>query len=150
MDQLDNYIPFLLLPLIFIGVRKMLIKKKEYHRLKKWTLYIGMAAWFITEIVRSFIRPYVYANDIQDYFFSDTIGNSFGTMTAVFMILTLVGKSNKKDFWLILMIVVGLIGYEFTSIGSGFDQNDVFATLIFGIISALTFHLLLQSHLRKK
>ncbi|NNF34105.1 MAG: hypothetical protein HKN68_08355 [Saprospiraceae bacterium] len=144
MGEFDNYIPFILLPLVFWGVRRMLIRKNDYSDLKKWTLGLGLMAWFITEMVRSFIRPYVYQNDIFDFYVSDTIGNSTGTMTAIFMILTLVGKGHEKDFWLILMVVIGLIGYEFMSLASGFDIYDIYATLIFGLISFGWYFLLLQ------
>lgn len=149
MGQLENYIPFIILPLIFWGVRRMLIRKGDYTELKKWSLGIGLVAWFITEMVRSFIRPYIYENDIYDFYISDTIGNSTGTMTAIFMILTLVGKGVKKDFWLILMVTVGLMGYECMSLGSGFDINDIYATIIFGIISFGWYFLLLQKQIKK-
>ena len=146
MGLLDDYIPFILLPLVYWGVKRLLIRRNKYSKLKKWTLGIGLASWFITEMVRSFIRPYVYQNNINDFFISDTIGNSTGTITAIFMILTLVGKSNKKDYRLILMIVIGLIGYESMSLASGFDLRDVYATIIFGIISFGWYYLLLQKH----
>lgn len=95
-------------------------------------------------MVRSFYRPYVQKNVVFDYYFSDTIGNSFGTITAIFMVLTLSGKGTKKDFKIIGIIILGLIGYEFLNIASRFDYRDVIATLIFGTFSFIFYNYLLK------
>ncbi len=139
MNDLSDFLPFVILPLMAWGVIRMLKKKNEFTPLKKLTLGIGLVAFFITEMVRSFWRPYVYKHDIFDYYFSDTIGNSFGTITAIFMLLSLVGKGKLNDWKLIVLIIFGLIIYEFLGYPSRFDINDVVATLIFGICSLMAY-----------
>jgi SAM-dependent MidA family methyltransferase len=145
---MDRYIPFILLPFIYWGVLHFLKKKNGLTALKKRTLFIAMSAYFITEMARSFYRPYIYSNGIDDFLIADTIGNSFGTMTAIFMILTLSGKSTHKDWNIVIMIIVGLLFYELLNLTgkTAIDTNDMFATLIFGSISALIYFFLLKKY----
>lgn len=127
------------------GVSHYLKKENDFNALKKITLSIGLIAFFVTEMTRSFWRPFVYKNEIFDYYFSDTIGNSFGTITAIFMLLTMVGKGNKQDWKLILLVIIGLIVYEYMGYPSKFDFNDVITTIIFGIISLFSCLTLLKN-----
>jgi hypothetical protein len=144
---MDNYIPFVLIPFIGWGVRHHLLAKNDYSRLKKVTLGIGIAAYFLTEMARSFYRPYIYANDINDWVVADTIGNSLGTVTAVFMILTLAGRGTSWDWRLVGMVIIGLVGYEALNLTGNhrFDLNDVLATLLFGGISILVYSQILKN-----
>ena len=123
------------------GVRRYLIKRGGYTTLKKITLAIGASAFFLTEMARSFYRPWIYANDIDDWVVADTIGNSLGTVTAVFMILTMSGRGTSWDWRLVGIVIAGLIGYETLNLFGDhpFDQNDVIATLIFGLISIVVY-----------
>jgi len=123
------------------GVRRYLIGRGDYTALKKITLGIGASAFFLTEMARSFYRPYIYANDIDDWVVADTIGNSLGTIAAVFMILTMSGRGTTWDWRLVAMVIAGLIGYELLNFASDhpFDVNDVVATLIFGGISVVVY-----------
>lgn len=145
---MDNYVPFVLIPLIGWGVRRYLISHRDYTALKKLTLGIGISAYFVTEIARSFYRPYVYANDINDWAIADTIGNSFGTVTAIFMILTMSGRGTNWDWRLVGMVMAGLIGYELLNLAGehSFDVNDVLATLVFGAASAFAYSRILDKH----
>lgn len=145
---MDNYIPFILIPFIYWGVLYYLKKKDNLTPLKKITLFIGIAAFSITELGRSFYRPYIYANKIDDYFIADTIGNSFGTVTAIFMILTLSGKGTKKDWSIVFIIIAGLLVYELLNLTgkTSVDINDLIATIVFGIISVLIYYFLLRKY----
>ena len=138
---MQNYIPFFLIPFIGWGVRRFLISRDDYTTLKKITLGIGISAYFITEMARSFYRPYVYANNIDDWVIADTIGNSLGTVTAIFMILTMSGKGTSWDWRLVGMVIAGLIGYEVLNLPGhrSFDVNDVIATIVFGSVSILVY-----------
>ncbi len=138
---MQNYVPFFLIPFIGWGVRRFLISRDDYTALKKMTLGIGISAYFITEMARSFYRPFVYANEIDDWVIADTIGNSFGTITAIFMILTMSGRGTSWDWRLVGMVIVGLIGYEVLNLPGhdAFDVNDVIATLLFGSVSVLVY-----------
>lgn len=59
----------------------------HYTKLKKTTLTIGASAFLLTEIARSFYRPYIYANDITYWVVADTIGNSLGTVDVIVTIM---------------------------------------------------------------
>ena len=145
---MDNYIPFVLLPFIYWGVLHHLKKKDNLTSLKKITLFIGITAFSITELGRSFYRPYIYANKIDDYFIADTIGNSFGTITAVFMVLTLSGKGTNKDWSIVFIVIVGLLFYELLNLAgkTSVDINDMLVTVVFGIISVLIYFFLLRKY----
>lgn len=145
---MDNYIPFILIPFIYWGVLHYLKKNNNFTSLNKSTLFIAIIAFSITELGRSFYRPYIYENKIADYFIADTIGNSFGTMTAIFMILTLSGKGTNKDWILVLIIIAGLLVYELLNLTgkTAIDINDMIATVIFGTISALIYLFLLRKY----
>ena len=123
------------------GVRRYLISRSGYTKLKKATLTIGASAFFLTEMARSFYRPYIYANDINDWVVADAIGNSLGTVTAVFMILTMSGRGTSWDWRLVALVIAGLIGYEILNfIGNHpFDVNDVIATIVFGSLSIIVY-----------
>lgn len=146
-----DYVPFVLIPFIGWGVWRYLKKKNDLTPLKKRTFAWGIGAYFLTETARSFYRPFIYANDIQDYFIADTIGNSLGTVTAIFMILTLAGSGTRRDWTLVGVILAGLVGYECLNLleDHPFDGNDVIATLIFGAFSALLYAHLLHRYGRQ-
>lgn len=145
---MSNFVPFLLIPFIGWGVRRHLIQRGDYSPLKKATLAIGISAYFLTEMGRSFYRPYVYANELDDWVVADTIGNSLGTVTAIFMILTMAGRGTRWDWRLVGVVVIGLIGYETLNLTGDhpFDFNDVAATLIFGGLSSLAYRRILAVH----
>jgi hypothetical protein len=144
----QNYIPFFLIPFIAWGVRRYLIAHDDYTPLKKITFSIGISAYFLTEMARSFYRPYIYANEINDWVIADTIGNSLGTVTAVFMILTMSGRGSSWDWRLVGVVLVGLIGYEGLNLAGNhsFDLNDVLATVIFGGISIFVYARILAKY----
>ena len=146
MNYMDNYIPFILIPLVSWGVWHHLKRKNDLTSLKKTTLLIALLAYSLTEFGRSFYRPYIYTNHIHDYYIADTIGNSFGTMTAIFMIITLSGKGTNKDWYLFLIIIPGLLVYEFLNLTgkTAVDVNDMIATVIFGLISAILYFIILK------
>lgn len=99
----------------------------------------------ITEIGRKIYRPYIYANDIFDYWIADTIGNLTGTIAIVFFDLTFVNPAHKAGRIFLAIITLGLIVYEFAqyfSPKSVLDWKDMIATLIGGLISLGIYDLL--------
>ena len=152
MFEIDSrFIPFILLPFVGWGITWWLRRKNEYTTLKKCTLKIGLIAFFLTEIARSFYRPYIYQNHLFDYYISDTIGNSLGTVTIIFMILTISGKGTRDDWKMIVLSTAGLIGYEMINLLTDypFDYRDVVATLLFGSLSFLLYFHLLKTYQKK-
>lgn len=148
---MHDFVPFFLIPFIGWGVRRYLIARNDYSTLKKITLGIGISAYFLTEMGRSFYRPYIYANHINDWVIADTMGNSFGTVTAVFMILTMSGRGTPWDWRLVGIVLSGLVGYEILTAGKHhpIDLNDVVATLVFGGFSALVYVWILARYGKK-
>ena len=129
-----------------VGTYYYLKKTGRFNHLRKRTLLISVFAFTLTEIGRSFYRPFIYANKVNDFFIADTIGNSLGTITAIFFLLTIVGKENSKDFYLIFTVTVGLILYEGSNILFNYqvDINDIISTILFGFVSALIYWRLLK------
>lgn len=148
---MDNYIPFILIPFVCWGVLHYLKKNNKFTSLTKRTLFIAITAYAITELGRSFYRPYIYKNNINDFFIADTIGNSFGTMTAIFVILTMSGKGTNKDWNIVFIIIAGLIAYELLNLTgkTAVDINDMIATIVFGTISVLIYFFLLKKYGKK-
>lgn len=99
-------------------------------------------AFIITEIGRNVYRPYIYANDIFDFWIADTIGNFTGTIAIIFFDLTIINISPEKiknGKWFILLITIGLIAYELVQYilpgRNTCDWRDIIATIIAGTIS---------------
>ena len=145
-ELLKELVPFIFIPILGWVTLYYLKKSGKINLLRKTTLLIALIAFLLTELGRSFYRPFIYANNINDYFIADTIGNSLGTATAIFFILTISGKGNSKDFILILIIVLGLLLYEASNLLFNYpvDIHDMISTVIFGIISGLLYWRLLK------
>jgi hypothetical protein len=144
----QNFVPFFLIPFIAWGVRHHLLKRGEYTTLKQRTLGVGITAYFLTEMARSFYRPYIYAHGIDDWLIADTIGNSLGTVTAIFMILTMAGRGSARDWWLVGLVLAGLIAYELLNPFSNraLDVHDIYATVVFGALSIGIYAGILERH----
>ncbi len=111
---------------------------------------IGATALVATELGREYYRPFIYSRGIRDYGIADTIGNSLGTITAVFVVLCVSGKNSSTDYRLIAILTLGLCVYELLQgpMGGRIDPNDIFATLISGAICAFLYRLLYGHPLR--
>jgi len=108
-------------------------------------LVMFLISFVIAEIGREIYRPYIYENNIDDFGFADTIGNTFGTIAIIFFIFAIVMQKNfRKEIYFIPALVASLILYEIYQgfiPGYYFDWKDVIATIIAGIISYLIFRL---------
>jgi len=94
--------------------------------------------FFITEIGRKVYRPFIYSNDIFDYWIADTIGNLTGTIVIIFFDFSIVNPKHRLGRILIILITLGLIVYEllqYFSPRSILDWRDMIATIIAGLIS---------------
>jgi hypothetical protein len=145
---MDQYIPFVLLPIIGWGVWRYLNKKNDLTPLKRRTFFLAMISFSITEMGRSFYRPFIYQNNINDFFVADTIGNSFGTLTAIFMVITLSGRGTTRDWKIIVITICGILGCELLNLfgNRSFDVSDFLATMIFGLFSIIIYSHLLQKY----
>ena len=116
------------------------IKTFDLKRLVYFVIFI--LAFLSTEIGRNIYRPYIYSNNINDFGFADSIGNSGGILVQIFFGLTVFNSSYKKGLNLIAFFVVGYIIYEFLQpiLPKGvFDWKDVFGTFIGGTLGMIIF-----------
>lgn len=106
----------------------------------------GFVLFFIaTEVGRGVYRPWVYANHIHDYGIADTIGNSLGTLTQIFFMLSLANATRKESYRIVAGITAGYIFYEIVQpwLPRGtFDMGDINATIGAGIAAAIVVALL--------
>jgi hypothetical protein len=125
----------------------MVEKERIFKITKKRISFFLVFVWMfiVTEIGRKIYRPYIYDNDIFDYWIADTIGNLTGTITIVFFNFTIVNPTHKAGRIFLAIITIGLIVYEFAqyfSPRSVLDWKDMIATLIGGLISLGIYELL--------
>ena len=108
----------------------------DNKRIAFFLIFVFM--FFLTEIGRKIYRPYIYSNDIFDYWIADTIGNLTGTIAIIFFDFTVVNPKHRQGRIFLIIITLGLIVYEllqYFSPRSILDWRDMIATLIAGLIS---------------
>jgi len=119
----------------------MLIDKNRVFMIdaKRVAFFLTFVFMFvITETGRNIYRPYIYSNDIFDYWIADTIGNLTGTIAIIFFDFAGVNPKLKQGRIFLIIITIGLIIYEllqYFSPRSILDWRDIIATLIAGFIS---------------
>ena len=103
-------------------------------------LIVAVLAFFITEAGRYIYRPFIYANEINDYGIADSIGNSGGIIVQIFFMLAILNSPRKKVFRAIGFVTVGYVIYEILQpyLPKGvFDWKDIYGTVIGGVIAFL-------------
>jgi|GEM_PF-780858 len=121
--------------------RLILIDKDRIFRIDSRRiafLVIFLVMFIVTEIGRKIYRPFIYANDIFDFWIADTIGNFTGTIAIVFFDLAGINPDYRQGKTFILIITSGLIVYEllqYFSPKSITDWRDIVATVVAGLIS---------------
>ena len=122
-----------------------IIKQMFTVRFKRIYFIIFMITFVIAEIGRNFYRPYIYQNNINDFGFADSIGNSLGTIAIIFFVFSLVMREGfRKEPYFILALVGWLLLYESAQgllPGYYFDWKDVKATIVAGALSYLIYKL---------
>jgi len=135
---MDTFGPFILLPLICLAIYYILSKQTNFTRKKKVLLLLFAICFFISEAGRSFYRPYIYEMGFFDFYIADTMGSSFGTLTAIFFVLLLQGRDRISDMIYIPIITILVMLYEFLRLPGNtvFDPKDLYAALIVSAIAA--------------
>lgn len=98
-------------------------------------LVIGFGSLILHEFVaKIYYRPYIYSHNINDFHIADTLGNSLGTLVAIYIVIGFFGKDKTRDHFLIKMIIISMIVYELAQplLGKPIDPWDVLATVITG------------------
>jgi len=117
-------------------IEKKRIFTVDKKRIAFFLIFIFM--FFLTEMGRKIYRPYIYSNDIFDYWIADTIGNLTGTIAIIFFDFAGVNPRHKQGRIFLVIITLGLIVYEllqYFSPRSIMDWRDMIATGIAGLIS---------------
>jgi hypothetical protein len=98
---------------------------------------VGLAALALTELGRSYYRPFVRTNALNDFHFADTLGNSFGTITTVFMCLAVFGGGDASDRRFLFIGPVSVFLFELAQplLGKRPDPWDLLATVLAGGVS---------------
>jgi len=109
----------------------------DNKRIAFFLIFVFM--FVFTEIGRKIYRPYIYSNDLFDFWIADTIGNFTGTIAIIFFDFAIVNPKYRQGKIFIIFITFGLIVYEliqFILPGTNTcDWRDIVATLIAGLIS---------------
>ncbi len=103
---------------------------------------IFLISFCLTEIGRYIYRPYIYENNIIDYGIADSMGNSGGIIVQIFFGLFIFNSTKIKGLRLISFFTLGYILYELAQpyLPKGiFDWQDIYGTIIGGLIGLLLF-----------
>ena len=115
---------------------------KKIDALRISYFFIFLLAIGLTELGRYVYRPFIYANNINDFGIADSMGNLGGIIVQIFFGMTILNPTRPKGLRLILLFVGGYILYEFLQpwLPKGtFDWKDVYGTFIGGIIGLLLY-----------
>ncbi|MBA3531903.1 MAG: hypothetical protein H0T73_08290 [Ardenticatenales bacterium] len=92
--------------------------------------------------------PVIHANHIDDWHIADTLGNTLGTVAAIFVTVGLIGRDRTYNHILIKLVTLSLVVVELVALpllGEPLDLPDTVATLLAGGCCALGYYLLDQS-----
>jgi hypothetical protein len=97
-------------------------------------MMIGLSALVLCEVARAYYRPFIYSNGINDFHIADTLGNTFGTVAAVFVFASLLGHNHDQEHFLIFTVSISVLVYELAHplLGKSVDPWDLVATVIAG------------------
>jgi hypothetical protein len=124
------------------------LRKWKFTRYKAINLAIGISSLLIYEFIgRPVYRPYIYSNNINDFHFADTLGNTFGTLTTIFFLVALLSNDSTKGDYLIKLGTLSVVLFELAHplLGKPIDIWDIMATIITGVLSYLIYHSIFTS-----
>lgn len=114
-----------------------------YSKQRMINLLIGLSALVIYEVARVTYRPYIYSRGIYDFHIADTLGNSLGTVTTIFVFVSLLGRDRAQDYFLIRTVTISVLVYEVAHplLGKPIDLWDILATVLAGVFSEILYRL---------
>lgn len=113
-----------------------LIDKWSLTRQQIIDLAIGVSTLILHEFfAKPYYRHFIYSNNIDDFHIADTLGNTLGTITAIFIVVGLMGRNKTKNDFLIKVTTISIILYELAQplLGKPIDPWDIMATVLTGI-----------------
>ena len=111
----------------------------EFSRYRIAYAVLSAAAFLLTEFGRLVYRPYKYRAGFDDFGIADTVGNSLGVITQIFLLLAFMHSSRRQGLHVIAFVTCGYIVYEFLQpiLPRGtFDMKDILAAII-GAVAAV-------------
>lgn len=118
------------------------LKNWKLTRYKAINFAIGLSGLLIYEFIgRPIYRPYIYANDINDFHIADTLGNTFGSIATIFFLIAILSNNTRKGNYLIKLGTFSIVIYEIAHplLGKPIDMWDILATVMTGFISFLIY-----------
>lgn len=114
-----------------------------YSKQRMINLLIGLSALVIYEVARVTYRPYIYSRGIYDFHIADTLGNSLGTVTTIFVFVSLLGRDRAQDYFLIRTVTISVLVYEVAHplLGKPIDLWDIIATVLAAVFSEILYRL---------
>ncbi len=96
---------------------------------------VGLSSVLLYEAARAYYRPFIYSNAINDFHIADTLGNSLGTVAAVFVFTSLLGHDGARDLFLIRTVTISVLVYELAHplLGKSIDIWDMAVTVLAGV-----------------
>lgn len=110
----------------------------RFSRLRVVYVVAFLCAFALTELGRYVYRPHAYRSGLNDFGIADTMGNSLGVVTQIFLLLAVMHSNWRQGLRVILFVTCGYIAYEFAQLvlpKGTFDMKDVVATLVGGVIA---------------
>jgi hypothetical protein len=129
------------------------IKGWRFTRERIINFTIGLIAILIYEfIARPIYRPYIYGNNINDFHIADTIGNTMGTVAAIFLSIGFLGQGRTQHVFLMKNIIIAVALYEIAQplLGKPIDPLDIVATVVTGGLSLILYKFIHPTSINKE
>ena len=126
------------------------LKRWKLTKYKVINFAIGISALLIYEFVgRPIYRPYIYSNNINDFHFADTLGNTFGTLTTLFFLIAIFSNDMIKGNYLIKIGTFSIVVFELAHplLGKTIDIWDIIATVTTGLVCYFIYNNLFKNSL---
>lgn len=119
------------------------LKNWKLTKYKAINFGIGIAALLFYEFVgRPIYRPYIYKNKINDFHIADSLGNTFGTLATLFILIAILSNERTKGNYLITIGTISIVVFELAHplLGKPIDIWDIIATLVTGLITYVSYN----------
>jgi len=119
------------------------LKNWKFTKYKAINFAIGISGLLIYEFIgRPIYRPYIYNNKINDFHIADTLGNTFGTLPTIFILIAILTSDTIKGNYLIKLGTFSVVVFEFASpmLGKPIDFWDICATVLTGLFSYMAYN----------
>lgn len=121
----------------------------KFTKYKTVNLFIGLSALLIYEFFgRNIYRPYIYANNINDFHIADTLGNTLGTLTTIFFLIAFLTSDTVKGNYFIKLGTISVVVFEIAHplLGKPIDIWDILATILTGFVSYTLFNYIFRNY----